>query len=545
MWARILQWGKENKVVLLVVFVYIFAMISVIGWGIPNETHPFNYHMDEWHQLQAVRALFKHGTPNVSGAANGSIFQFFLTGIYLIPFVILGVIQPFSVHSSMDNLQMQEKIFIVLRLNTLLFGVLSILLIAIIARKYLKITPFVSVFFFTVTPLWIVLSNYFKYDIALTFWILLSLFFILRYGEKPTLKNFLLAAIPCALAFATKVAALPQLLLYGIAFFYFTPNFTRKYKQLAIGIVFCSLLAIFAGIPDIIFRFSNYQQYLSSNISTASQKDTNFLIGSIPTWVYTIGIQFPRIFGYGFFLLATAALVYGSYLTVGEIFLKREKNKPAVFIIISLVVYSISLIPLGLGATGNRLLVVLPFLALLIGVLFERVKSISTKTKYTWYALFIVCGLLQMIVSYFFLSAKYTKAPVQVSSEWVLKNIPKGSYIGIENTPIYHSVPDFVLKDYYLKQENRNYHTYFSYQIIDATTKKLPKYVILSDTLLNRNYLKLSSTKELIKRLEHEKYKSIAYFPRTHALQLYLGNELNIYLSGLIAATPVTIYKRP
>ena len=48
---------KNNKSVTGLIIFYIVLMLSLINWGIPSNNHPFTYFMDEWHQLQAVRAV--------------------------------------------------------------------------------------------------------------------------------------------------------------------------------------------------------------------------------------------------------------------------------------------------------------------------------------------------------------------------------------------------------------------------------------------------------------------------------------------------------
>src|SRR5581483_6811731 len=150
----------------------IFTMVSVISWGTPSIAHPFNYQMDEWHSMQSVRALFKYGTSNVAGAALGPVFHYLLTGILLVPFVLLKIIYPFGIHSSIDMLAMQQKLFIILRLNTIFFGVLSFINLTYIAKKYFKLKNYLLVCIFILsTPVWLVYSNYYIYNIALVFWI--------------------------------------------------------------------------------------------------------------------------------------------------------------------------------------------------------------------------------------------------------------------------------------------------------------------------------------------------------------------------------------
>ena len=138
---------KQNKGITFIIFVYASLMISLINWGIPNESHPFNYFMDEWHQSQSVRMVFAQGTPNVPGSANGSMFHFFLSGLYLIPFVVLGIINPFVIHSSLDALDMQQRLFEVLRLNILLFEWRILFCLDILRNDILSYIPSLLFFF--------------------------------------------------------------------------------------------------------------------------------------------------------------------------------------------------------------------------------------------------------------------------------------------------------------------------------------------------------------------------------------------------------------
>src|SRR5262249_15008730 len=147
-------------------------------WGIPNQNHPFPYHMDEWHQLQAIANTFRYGTPNTTGSANGTMFEFLLTGFYLIFLTILKIINPFVL--TIDNSLMRERVFEMLRINSAIWGTLSIFVFHGIL-KYLKLPKKLGIFLFTFTPIWLMLSGYFKYDIALMFWILLSILFLIRF----------------------------------------------------------------------------------------------------------------------------------------------------------------------------------------------------------------------------------------------------------------------------------------------------------------------------------------------------------------------------
>ena len=264
--------------------------------------------MDEWHQSQAVRDLFRYGTPNMAGAANGSIFQFFLTGLYLLPFQLFKVIDISAIKSSVTNLEFQHTLFEVFRLNTLIFGSLSIVLISYIGKRYFKINTFITAFLFTVSPMWMMLSNYFKYDIALMFWILLSLIFLLRYIETLSLSDFVAAGLFSGLSLATKLSAIPLLPIYIIVFIFFTPGFYKKINYFFKGILIYAATFLLFGIPDVVLGRGSVVQYLSANLISSPQGSYNFHFGS-DYFTYLILKLYPITFGHLLYLTFFISLV--------------------------------------------------------------------------------------------------------------------------------------------------------------------------------------------------------------------------------------------
>jgi hypothetical protein len=535
---------KNNKILILLIALYSLAIFSVISWGIPSETRPFTYNMDEWHQLEAVRALFTRGTPNVPGAAHGSIFQFFLSGIYLISFTILGFVNPFAIHSSIGNPEMQGKLFMVMRSNTLLFGILSIITLSIIAKKYLKTSSIFTALLVIGTPIWLVLSSNYKYDIALIFWIILSVLFIVNYAKFPTAKNFVFSAIPCALSLATKVSAIPMLLIYISSYFWFTVHWQKKYKSLVLGIVIFFAIFVLFGIPDLIFRWSDYMEYFYSNLVSTVKTDSNYLLGVSNKWIYLVFVSFPMIFGHYFYALFFIAFAYW-FVQIAKwfYFKKHQDHKVDIFLFFSLAVFIISLIPLGLGATGNRLLVLLPFFCLL------SAKFLTNMFKLDKYKIYLVILVVVLVLAQYHESSaviysKYNKNVLQKSSEWIVNNVSKGTVIGIENIPIYQTLPDVILKEYYLNMSDEHMKANYTYEVIGALSEKLPKIIIISNRYVHEDYMTRSSKKNLLDRLKRENYKIIGEFmPSTQIYKLFHNNR-DYYLSGLNFVFPVTIYER-
>lgn len=535
---NIIKYFKLNKGLPAVLIIYCVTILSVIGFGIPNIDHPFNYFMDEWHQSQSVRNLFTVGSPNVEGSANGSIFQFFLTGLYLVPFIIVGIVNPFAINSSVLNLEEQIKLFEILRLNTLFFGIACIILFYYICKKYFKLNPLLAVFFFVFNPLWIMLSNYFKYDIALMFWILLSFLFFLRYSEKPNFLNYLFAGIFSALALSTKLSPIPLLLVYILIYFLFTKNLFKNIRWLIVGLFLYTVTFLSFGIPDIILGKGNLTEYLTSNLlETPGLESSNIKLGT-NLWSYLTTNLFPSIFGHTFY--------FGFVLSFTVLCLSIRKNlinhKENIILFICLIIFLLSLYPLKIGATNNRVLVLLPFMAIFIAIGIKKVLNFSKNKLLKSFILgiiFIVI-MVQIFETYSWVYVKLSKDPRQTSSEWILKNIPKGEVLGIENIPIYQGLPDLVIKEFYLKEYGINQKFNYNYLVLNPPFKNLPKYIILTNEEFDAKYLINSEGKMILEKINRQNYKKVSQFTPDFKYLRIFTNDLNYQISGLIQS-PITL----
>lgn len=540
MFKKIIDYITQNKITVGIILVYSLAIIGIIDWGIPNLNHPYNYHMDEWHQLQSIKAIFEYGTPNISGAANGTVFQFLLSGIYLSPFAFFKIIDPFSIKSGVESLLMQKKLFEILRLNTLIFGILSLFVLSSLVRKYFKVNPILSLIFFTITPLWLALSNYFKYDIALTFWIISSLFYLLKYGSNPTLKNYTIAGIFCSLALASKISALPLFIVYIFSFFYFNFDKEKRYKDLLIGLAVFIVIFLVFGIPDWILQKGDYREYLYSNLVRDPVIFNNFIMEYKPWWVHVLLKVVPLDFGYVFSGITALSLIYWSFKLIPQIIklnFKTFKNETLMFV--SMAVFIISLIPLGLGANGNRLLVLLPFLAIFSSLFILKILKRFPSLKIQIGIVFAILFVIQFFQSFVMISVKWQADPRQLSSDWIVRNISRGATIGIENIPIYQLLPDLIVKEFYFSKKSST----FKYQIVNENSS-LPNIVVVTNKEFDINYVKKSSKKSLITKLNKEKYKAVKEFKPPQILYKTMGDEFDFYSSGIMPIWTITIYKQ-
>ncbi len=533
---------KRNKLLILLISIYSCLMISVIRWGLPGQDHPFIYHMDEWHQLPAVRFTITHGNPNQPGAAYGPLLQFLLSGLFLGPFTLLRIINPFIITSSFAYLDMQMRIFEVLRINTLLWGITSLVGIYTIAKRYLAGNGIVAALLFLFTPIYLSLSNYFKYDIALLAWIVWGLYANFSFAKKPTVQRFTITGIIFGLALSTKISALPLIPLYLVSYLLFVEKRNWTWKLPLIGSIALVMTFFLFGIPNVFFGQGDYREFLYSNLILTPASTDNYILG-MHYLGYLFLHQLPFLFGYP---LAVLCVLSAGYLMIRirlQFFKKKafEFQKEA-FLIIGFLLFLFSLYPLKIIGTGNRALVLLPFMVLLSSLLFKKLQ-IRNKSLITG-ILAIVLGL-QIIQCIPWMTMKWSPDPRSVSSTWMERNIPPGVRIGVELIPIYQYLPNIALKEYYLQEEHQR--TRYDYEVIDAKSSVLPEIVIVSNGDFDENYLMASLKKDLLNRLRKEQYKKVAEFYPDGILVDQLINRRDFYIANLGPVAPIpeiAIYRK-
>lgn len=537
---------KNNFVLFFLTAIYLVSLLSVITSGIPGNDHPFLYQMDEWHQLQSVRYVFKSGTPNLAGAANGTMFHFFISGIMLLPFYMLKIVNPFAIKSAVDSLLEQHTLFIVLRIITLFFGVLSLITISKIAKR-LKLSVFASVALFVFTPVWLSLSNFFKYDIALVFWITLALYFFIKYSKTISLKDFIFACMFSGFAFGVKVTGLTMFPLILLAFFFLTPKFYAKFKYLILGVFSFVFVSVFFALPDIIFGGRSMYMYLYDNIIGPGLVRPYF---NIPYSFFQFNLvhKIPDIFGHAFYYFFLISFLIFIFLTYKD-FEKRlfTELRLKLFLSFSFLIFCLTFIPLGIFITANRIIVLLPFMVIISLISLKYIFFVLRKSqmKIIVYLILIFLLFLQIFESYIWLSIKYLPSPQKISSEWVLQNIPKDSEIGLENIPIYQFEPDFILKEFYLKQYHPEIQTRFKYEVINSKSKINSEFIILSDVDYHLKYYNTSDKNDLVKKITKEGYKNVAYFPLKVPYYNYFDLNFDYPYLGLFAyPQSIRIYKK-
>lgn len=206
--------------------------------------------------------------------------------------------------------------------------------------------------------------------------------------------------------------------------------------------------------------------------------------------------------------------------------------------LVGTIVFLISLLPLNILAGGNRSLVMLPFFVL-ISSLFLNKLFVTKKYKSLLLIFLFSIIVSQLFESFIWIQMRMVKSPQEVSSEWLIDNIPKGTVIGIENVPIYQGIPDIIQKEFYYNQYGIKSSNNYKYELVDSKTRKLPPVLVITNGEIDSKVFKTSSKRDLIKRLEAANYKKIAVIEPDLTLFRLVGNNTDYYFSWLLSS-PLT-----
>lgn len=157
--------------------------------------------------------------------------------------------------------------FVISRLLSVLFGVLTILAIYIATKKIFANTKIamLAATFVTFLPMHVLESRLAKLDIALTFFVTIAVYFIYKVYKDPSYRNFIIAGIIIGLAVSIKYNAF---LIYLSLFLAFANSggFLQKLKDYKTYLKFisagiASLFAFLLGTPFALLDFGNFWSY--------------------------------------------------------------------------------------------------------------------------------------------------------------------------------------------------------------------------------------------------------------------------------------------
>lgn len=332
----------------------------------------------------------------------------------------------------------------------------SIVFIFKIGRKLFSTNVgLLGAFFYSISVLPIQLSHFYAVDTFLTCFILSTLYSLLLFYEKPTLRRALVIGFLFGLSLATKISALVVLVAIGttlvidFALLIFLkkprhpkhwlphlPAFLRHLIKYALVIAAATILTFLFLEPYSVIDFKNF---LEQNLQQSMLTNNPFYfpytlqyVGKIP-YLY----EFKNIFLWGLGpLLATAAFAGFFYFLF--IAFKKDKSDESAKEIIIIVFFLTYVFVVGRFAVGfmRYMLPVYPLFCIFASTLANRLFHLFSAKVKNKTAIFISCYLLFVVSLVWPLSFMhiYTQNNTRVdATNWTTTNIEPGRTIAVEH----------------------------------------------------------------------------------------------------------------
>ena len=348
----------------------------------------------------------------------------------------------------------------------------TIFLIFLLAKKIInRTTGLLASFFYAISVFPIQASHFYAVDTLLTFFILFTLYQLIRFYEKPLLKNAILVGVCFGLSLVTKISAIPLIIAVFAAItadfvlifikkphkpHVWLPHVPRFLKRLIFDGV---IIAFTTGIMFVIlqpYAIIDFQEFLKQNLLQSEMTHNAFVfpytlqyVGKIPYWYE---IKNVYLWGLGPILgsLSFLGILYISFKVSVEHYSSSEErsdesrrsivssSRQARTIIILIFFFAYFLI-VGKFAVGwmRYMLPLYPLFALFAAIFALKLHIlVKRKLKMPKRLFVILNSLFIILISVWTLSFMniYTKSNTRVlASEWIYKNIPENKILAIEH----------------------------------------------------------------------------------------------------------------
>lgn len=438
----------KSQIVLIVLLLIILLAASLrlygIWWGLPTEQHYHQaFHPDEAYKLHVIMGMSLSKLDlNPHWFIKGTM-QFYVIGAVLKVASVFDVVRLREQQFYVNHPSELSKLYLLGRLVTVFMSLLTISLVFIIGSKlYNKEVGLLAALLLSVLPLDVVNSHYMKTDVPQTFWLLVTVVCAIQIWRSKKGIWYVLAGLAAGFATATKYPAGLSVVLITVA------HLLQIDSEVSLGKLLRSLFNknLMLGYTFVVFGFLIGNPYALLAFEEFSEGVRYVVVGSTGLSAtidpdYDLGLD-GYLRGPMWLYYLTDIMHYGmgfplQIVSITSILFALIKHRRTDILLLSWVVPYFLLAGSANYATVRYLTPLGPVLMILSASMFLSIPRLLTGRVSIKYSRIVVLALLVGTFIYsLFYSFAYDQVMAQKNSriealEWIEKNIPKGTRIGV------------------------------------------------------------------------------------------------------------------
>jgi asparagine N-glycosylation enzyme membrane subunit Stt3 len=415
---------------LIIVLAFYLRFIGTTTYGLPTTTGTLaTYHPDESIHMYSMEKMNPSKLNFFPGdALYWGSFQIYMQAALSKVFSSLGFIKLGDRKFLTSNLHEVDKLYIVGRMTSVVFGTMSIILIFLMGKQLYGIKGgLLAALLLAVTPSAVVSSFYAKPDSVMLFWGMLCCYFVILLYKTGESKYYYYSGIAVGLSFVSKYSGIIFLLFLLIVHL----EMCLKQRDILYNfkyLVFCGLLSLAAFLVVNPYCIIEHQFFLSRFLCVASKASMNYT-NIFHEYKFFLFVMLPLLAGWGIYITALP----------GMIFYVFELEPLETAMLIFFVIFAVRL-----GPPSNAIylysLHLIPFM-----ILFST-KFILKISRFRAGSILAAAAVLFLFIQTGSIKLQYViKGTRESASDWISSNIPKTKTIGMTKND-WWTVP--VLKKY-------------------------------------------------------------------------------------------------
>ena len=313
--------SKTNRYLLFLCGILVFSFfiqLSTIGWGLPvvsvadptaSGVGSNAFAVDEIAIGRVILNMVEHYNPNPNWfvESSGQIYLVFIPAVIInIVFLKITLIE----------------IVIIERVISIIFSLLTIVVTFFIGKEIKdELFGLISALFIAINPYYFFYGTYGKQDAVATFFITLSLLFIILYLKRQNNRYVYLASFSAGLATSVKYIG-GLMLLYVIGIIIYNAIFNKKYPSI-FKILICTFFMFIIGFIFLTpYSVITPQHFIKESIGEYTHYQTGHVgIGQAPIYEF-----FSVLSGFYWLKSSPGMFLLGIYFLTGVIILIKSKK---------------------------------------------------------------------------------------------------------------------------------------------------------------------------------------------------------------------------